>query len=164
MKSDEIVMIGGHYDSIDEAPYANLRARATGRTLRFVAFANEKPPYFQSESMGSFVYAKRCRARGEKIVAMISLESIGYFRDEEGSQQYPPGVGWLYPSRGNFVAFVSNLGSRSLVRRACAMFRGSATIASEGGALPATAGPISGHGAQSPHPPSAPSPPRCGGE
>jgi hypothetical protein len=152
-KPDEIVVIGAHYDSIDEAPGADDNASGVAallalartfaherpaRTLRFVAFANEEPPYFQSESMGSYVYARRSRERGEKIVAMISLESIGYFRDEEGSQQYPSGVGWLYPSRGNFVAFVGNLGSRSLVRRACETFRRSATVASEGGALPST--------------------------
>jgi Zn-dependent M28 family amino/carboxypeptidase len=152
-KPDEIVIIGAHYDSVDEAPGADDNASGVAallalarafaherpaRTLRFVAFANEEPPYFQSESMGSYVYARRSRERGEKIVAMISLESIGYFRDEEGSQQYPSGVGWLYPSRGNFIAFVGNLGSRSLVRRACATFRRSATVASEGGALPST--------------------------
>ena len=86
--------------------------------------------------MGSFVYAKRSRARRENIVAMISLESIGYFRDEEGSQKYPSGVGALYPPRGNFIAFVGNLGSRPLVRRACSVFRQNATVPSEGGTLP----------------------------
>ncbi|MCU1227863.1 MAG: hypothetical protein JWO97_747 [Acidobacteria bacterium] len=150
-KPHEIVVIGAHYDSVDGAPGADDNASGVAallalaktfaherpaRTLRFVAFANEEPPYFQSEHMGSYVYARRARERGEKIMAMISLESIGYFRNEEGSQQYPSGVGWLYPSRGNFIAFVSNLGSRVLLRRACATFRRHATVPSEGGALP----------------------------
>jgi hypothetical protein len=151
IKPDEIVIIGAHYDSVDGAPGADDNASGVAallalaktfaherpaRTLRFVAFANEEPPYFQSEYMGSYVYARRARERGEKIVAMISLESIGYFRDEEGSQQYPSGISHLYPSRGNFIAFVSNLGSRALLRRACATFRRHATVPSEGGALP----------------------------
>jgi Zn-dependent M28 family amino/carboxypeptidase len=150
-KPDEIVIIGAHYDAVDEAPGADDNASGVAallalartfanekpqRTLRFVAFANEEPPYFRTELMGSYVYAKRCRARNEKIIAMVSLESIGYFRDEEGSQQYPSGIAWFYPSRGNFIAFVSNLGSRSLARRACEMFRRGATVPSEGGALP----------------------------
>jgi len=150
-KPDEIVIIGAHYDSVDGVRGADDNASGVAallalartfaherpaRTLRFVAFANEEPPYFQTESMGSLVYAKRSRERNENVVAMISLESIGYFRDEEGSQQYPSGVGALYPSRGNFVAFVSNLGSRALVRGACSVFRKHATVPSEGGALP----------------------------
>jgi hypothetical protein len=150
-KPKEIVVIGAHYDSVDIVPGADdnasgvaallalasaFAAEHPARTLRFVAFANEEPPYFQTESMGSLVYARRCRARGENVVAMLSLESIGYFRDEEGSQRYPPGVGRVYPTRGNFLAFVGNIGSRSLVRRTCATFRASATIPAEGGALP----------------------------
>lgn len=150
-KPEDIVIVGAHYDSVDGAPGADDNASGVAgllalartfsherpaRTLRFVAFANEEPPYFQSENMGSVVYAKRSRERGEKIVAMISLESIGYFRDEAGSQQYPPGIGKLYPSRGNFIAIVGNVGSLRLVRRACATFRRNATIPSAGGALP----------------------------
>jgi hypothetical protein len=46
-------------------------------------------------------------------------------------------VGFVYPDQGNFVAFVGNLGSRSLARRAIEVFRRSATVPSEGAALPA---------------------------
>ena len=59
--------------------------------------------------MGSRVYARRCRERGENIVAMLSLETIGYYDDRPGSQKYPPPFGLLYPSAGNFIGFVGNL-------------------------------------------------------
>jgi Peptidase family M28 len=149
----EIILIGAHYDSVFGSPGANdngsgvaatlaLARRFAGRkperTLRFVAFANEEPPYFLSGEMGSLVYAGRCKARGDKISAMISLETIGYFSDAPHSQAYPsPGLGIFYPKVGNFIGFVSNVHSRALLRRVIALFRRHAKIPSEGAALPA---------------------------
>jgi hypothetical protein len=151
--SPEIVLIGAHYDSVLGSPGANdngsgvaallaLARRLAGshntRTLRFVAFVNEEPHYFQTSQMGSYVYASRCRERGDKIAAMISLETIGYYSDKSGSQRYPvPGLGSLYPRTGNFIAFVGNVASRSLLRDALGVFRQDAQISSEGAALPA---------------------------
>ncbi|HEX4666895.1 MAG TPA: M28 family peptidase [Chthoniobacterales bacterium] len=151
--SPDIVLIGAHYDSVFGSPGANdngsgvaaLLALArrfagtqNGRTLRFVAFVNEEPHYFQTSQMGSYVYAARCRARRDPIVAMISLETIGYYSREPGSQNYPaPGLGFLYPRTGNFIGFVGNVGSASLLRDAIGEFRQHAQIPSEGAALPA---------------------------
>ena len=149
----EIILIGAHYDSVFGSPGANdngsgvaatlaLARRLAGRkpehTLRLVAFANEEPPYFLSGEMGSLVYAGRCKARGDKISAMISLETIGYFSDTANSQRYPSRVlGAFYPKVGNFIAFVSNVHSRALLRRAIGLFRKHSKIPSEGAALPA---------------------------
>jgi Peptidase family M28 len=147
----EIVIIGAHYDSVSGCPGANdngsgvaallaLARRAPQsalRTLRFVAFANEEPSYFQTEQMGSMVYASRCKARGDRIVAMISLETIGYYSNKTGSQKYPAlGLGAIYPTAGNFIGFVGNISSRALVRQSIGIFRQHATIPSEGAALP----------------------------
>jgi hypothetical protein len=149
----EIILIGAHYDSVSGSPGANdngtgvaamlalARRFAAGQpkhTLRFVAFVNEEPPYFLSGEMGSLVYAGRCKERGDKIAAMISLETIGYFSDAPHSQTYPsPGLGIFYPKVGNFIGFVSNVQSRTLLRRVVALFRKHAKIPSEGAALPA---------------------------
>ncbi len=148
----DIVLIGAHYDSVLGSPGANdngsgvaallaLARRFAGKpaqqTLRFVAFVNEEPPYFLSGQMGSFVYAGRCKARGDRISAMISLETIGYFSDAPQSQTYPaPGLGVFYPTVGNFIGFVGNVHSRALLRRSIALFRKHAKIPSEGAALP----------------------------
>jgi hypothetical protein len=160
-----IVLIGAHYDSILGGPGANDNASgvaallalarhfagvplSAGRigeprpaqsasTLRFVAFVNEEPPYFQTSRMGSFIYASRCKARNDHIAAMISLETIGYFSDAPHSQKYPaPGLGIFYPTTGNFIGFVGNVRSRSLLRRALSTFRVQEKIPSEGAALP----------------------------
>jgi Zn-dependent M28 family amino/carboxypeptidase len=112
--------------------------RTPNKTLRFVAFVNEEPPYFLSGEMGSQVYAGRCKERGDKISAMISLETIGYFSDAPHSQTYPsPGLGLLYPKVGNFIGFVSNVKSGALLHRVIALFRQHAKIPSEGASLPA---------------------------
>jgi Zn-dependent M28 family amino/carboxypeptidase len=148
----EILLIGAHYDSVLGSPGANdngsgvaamlalarrFAARQITKTLRFVAFVNEEPPYFLTEQMGSFVYAKRCKTRGDKISAMISLETIGYFSDAPHSQTYPAlGLGAFYPTVGNFIGFVGNIPSRALLRRVIALFRQHARVPSEGAALP----------------------------
>ncbi|NVL90498.1 MAG: M28 family peptidase [Desulfobacterales bacterium] len=130
-KPDEIVLVGAHYDTVSWSPGANdngsavaallelsrlFSTKSTNRTLRFVAFANEEPPFFKTRSMGSLVYAKECRKRKENIVAMVCLETIGYYRDERKTQKYPFPLSSFYPDRGNFVAVVGNLRSKPLVR------------------------------------------------
>ena len=151
-KPEEIVVIGAHYDTVVGTPGANdntsgvaamlalarrFSGRRPNRTIRFVAFVNEEPPFFQTFEMGSRVYAKRCRKRDENIVAMLSLETIGYYDDSPGSQKYPPPFGLLYPSTGNFIGFVGNVSSRALVRETVGSFRRHEKFPSEGGALPA---------------------------
>jgi Zn-dependent M28 family amino/carboxypeptidase len=148
---DEIVIVGGHYDSVLGCAGANDNASGTAgvlalsrilansapaRTLRFVAFVNEEPPHFRTPEMGSRAYAKRCRERNENIVAMLSLETIGCFSDDESSQKYPAPLGMFYPSTGNFIAFVGNLMSGSLVRHCVRVFRAKAAFPSEGAAVP----------------------------
>src|SRR4051812_46907422 len=149
----QIIIIGAHYDSVFGSPGANDNGSGVAamlalarrfastkpkQTLRFVAFVNEEPPYFLSGEMGSQVYARRCKERGDKISAMISLETIGYFSDAPNSQKYPsPGLGLFYPNVGNFIGFVSNVHSRALLRRVIAPFREHAKIPSEGASLPA---------------------------
>lgn len=150
-RSEEVVIVGAHYDSAMNTPGANDNAsgvaallalaerfygRPMDRTLRFVAFAAEEWPFFQTEKMGSWVYARKCRQQGDRIVAMINLETIGYYTDAPASQRYPLLVGPLYPSTGNFVAIVGDPGSAELLRRVVAAFRHSEPFPCEGAALP----------------------------
>ena len=147
---DEILVIGAHYDSVKGSPGANdngsgvaamlALARAFAnthprRTVRFLAFANEEPPFFQSRHMGSRVYAKRSRERNENIILMISLETIGYYVDEPDSQSYPFPFSFVYPSTGNFIGFVSNTENEALLKQLIGDFRSHTPFPSEGGAL-----------------------------
>jgi Zn-dependent M28 family amino/carboxypeptidase len=146
------VVVGAHYDSVAGTVGANDNASGVAavlelarlfktakprRTVRFVFFVNEEPPYFQTENMGSAVYARRLRSQGIPVSAMISLETIGFYSDAKGSQKYPPPLGFFYPSRGNFIGFVGNPESRDLVRRSVRKFRETTRFPSEGVSAPA---------------------------
>lgn len=130
--SPSIVLVGAHYDSVIGCPGADDNASGVAAMLeivralkgeklpslvRCVAFVNEEPPWFESESMGSLVYAKMAQRRGDRIVEMLSLETIAYYTDRPNSQKYPPLVGYLYPSTGNFIGVVGGLTSGAAVKR-----------------------------------------------
>ena len=137
-RPDEIVIVGAHYDSVINSPGANdnatgvaalleisrsLHDRNRDRTLRFVAFVNEEPPFYRTGEMGSLVYARTCRKRDENIVAMLCLETLGYYSDQPKSQYYPFPLGLFYPDTANFIGLVGNTRGRHLVRRIKATFQ-----------------------------------------
>lgn len=149
----ETLVIGAHYDSAFDSPGANDNASGTAAVLelarlladlrgkaplrlRFVLFVNEEPPFFQTERMGSRVYAERLRASGERVRGMWSLETLGYYSDRPGSQRYPFPFNMLYPDTGSFVAFVGTTGSRGFVRETVAAFRARVAFPSVGGTAP----------------------------
>jgi Zn-dependent M28 family amino/carboxypeptidase len=147
----EVVVIGAHYDSVVGCPGANDNATGVAalleiarvfaethpsRTLRFVAFVNEEPPFFQTEQMGSRRYARRCRESGDKIVGMLSLETIGYYSSEEGSQHYPFPFSLFYPNTADFLGFVGNVSSRALIGQVKSAFETSGDFPCESAAVP----------------------------
>jgi len=150
-RAGEILVVGAHYDSVPGCPGANdngsgvaallaiarrCASQPGARTLRFVAFVNEEILHGPADCVGSMVYARRCRERGENVVGVISLETIGYYSDQPGSQRYPWPFSLLYPAQGDFIGFVGNLDSRAFVRDAAAAFRRNTQFPSEGAAMP----------------------------
>lgn len=149
---DEILVVGAHYDTAPGTPGADdngsgvaallelaqmLKGRHFSRTVRLVAFPNEEPPYFRTDSMGSYQWAKAAHERNEKIIGMMALETMGTYSDEPGSQQYPvKGGSWFYPKRGNFIAFVSNQSASVFNRECVGSFRRLVDFPSQGFALP----------------------------
>jgi hypothetical protein len=148
---DESVVVGAHYDTERGTPGADdnasgvaavlelariYRDKKPDRTIRFVLFANEEAPFSQTEQMGSLVYAKDLVAHGTRVVAMLSLESIGYFSTEAGSQHYPPALSSRYPTTGDFIAVVGNEASRALCENLTRVLKRSATLPVVGDVLP----------------------------
>lgn len=150
----EIIVLGAHYDSYQGTPGADDNAsgvaavlelarlfagKPMARTVRFVLFVNEEPPAFQTPDMGSWVYAKACKAANDNIILMVSLEAIGYYDDKPGSQKYPPpfaGVlGAVYPDRGDFITFVGHYQHRGALKQAIGAFRETTSFPSEGAAV-----------------------------
>lgn len=151
-RPEEIILVGAHYDTVEGSPGADdnasgvagvlelarlLRGARLARTVKLVAFVNEEPPFFFWGEMGSKVYAEAARRRGDDIRVMLSLEMLGCYSDMQGSQLYPPLLRWFYPDRGNFIAFVSNLGSRARLREVVAEFRANSDFPAEQLASPA---------------------------
>lgn len=108
------------------------------RTLRFVAWVNEEYPFFSNywveererdgetfyaDGMGSYMHAKRCRDLGENIIGVISLDSLGIYGESGGLNLdacrplEKVAARMIFPNRRNYVAFLSNYPSSSLVNR-----------------------------------------------
>jgi hypothetical protein len=83
--------------------------------------------------MGSWVYARQAQQSGDRLVGMISLETIGYYTSEPLSQRFPlPMLRYFYPDHGNFVALVGNFRSSPLLKRSVKAFRQRGAFPSEG--------------------------------
>lgn len=148
----EILVLGAHYDTVVGSPGADdnasgvaalieiarmLGERELGARIRCVAFVNEEWPFFGRAAMGSLIYARAARARGEHIKLMASLEMLGYYSSAPRSQRYPPLLRFFYPDRGDYVALVSNLRSRRALARFHEAFRSECDFPSERLASPA---------------------------
>jgi Zn-dependent M28 family amino/carboxypeptidase len=150
-RAAEIIVFGAHYDTVNGCPGANDNATGVAallelarrfasrphiRTIRFVAFVNEEPPFFRTPRMGSVVYANAARSRGDRIVGMLSLETMGYYSDARGSQRYPTPITPYYPDVGNFIGFVSNVASARLLMKARRAFKQRTSFPVQAAAVP----------------------------
>jgi len=154
LKPERLLVVGAHFDTVGNSPGANDNgsgiaglleiARALSRTppqvtVILVALSAEELPIggVEGES-GSSVFLDDLLERNRTAFGMVSLETMGYYSDEEGSQKYPAPLDRYYPSKGNFIAFVSDASSREFVRDFGGLFRQHAEIASQGATLPAS--------------------------
>ena len=72
-------------------------------------------------SIGSHRYALDLKQRGDAVKLMVSVEMIGYFDDQPGSQTFPspltPVLSLYYPTTGNFIGVIGRSFDRALVSR-----------------------------------------------
>ena len=130
IRGEEPIIIGAHYDSCFN-PGADDNASGVAGILAlarlfsqeksvapiiFVAFVNEEPPFFRTNSMGSIVYSNSLKQNGVEIKGAVILEMIGDYSEGLFSQKYLPLLGPFYPNRGNFIGVVGNSNSSRLVR------------------------------------------------
>ena len=129
-KPDEIVIVGGHHDSIStERPWvcpgaeddasgtavAMCAARAFRnlnfkRTVRFMGFGDE-----EAYLLGSEAYANECAEKGEKIIAVLNADMVSY-DEEKGSRDdlmvgAPDDAAWLV----NYLKAVGGLYGQKLI-------------------------------------------------
>jgi len=147
----EIIIISAQYDTLPDSPGANnngsgmailfqlsqlLKKHTPERTLRLLNFVNEEDPFFGTEMMGSFQYAKRSHQLREDIKVMLSMDALGIYKEEPGSQKLPFPFKLFYPDRGNFLAFIGNLSSRKYVIEATRGFKKGSSFLIEAGVVP----------------------------
>jgi peptidase M28-like protein len=128
--SDAVLVVGAHYDAFgDTLPGADDNASGTAgllelarllgrhrvqRPVMLVAYANEEPPFFGSDAMGSAIHATSLAAARRPVRGMICLEMIGYF---SADQTWPNAFFELiYPSRGDFIGVTGGWSDRHLAR------------------------------------------------
>jgi len=147
----EIIIISAQYDTLPDSPGANnngsgmailfqlsrlLKKHTPSRTLRLLNFVNEEDPFFGTEMMGSYQYAKKCREQHEDIRVMLSLDALGIYTDRLGSQKYPFPFSVFYPDRGNFLAFIGDFSSRKYMVETTRGFKKGSSFPIEAGVLP----------------------------
>jgi hypothetical protein len=152
-KDIDVIVVGAHYDSAQGTPGANDNATGTAAVLelarvlhdlkdsapkriRLVLFVNEERPYYGTPEMGSLNFARLLHERGERVTAMYSLETIGYFSDQPGSQKYPKPFGAVFADKGDFISFVGMLNSRPLLQQTMRSFRAHTAFPTIGGVSP----------------------------
>jgi hypothetical protein len=152
-KDIDVIVVGAHYDSAQGTPGANDNATGTAAVLelarllrdlkdnaakriRLVLFVNEERPYYGTPDMGSLNFARLLHERGERVTAMYSLETIGYFSDAPGSQKYPKPFGAVFADKGDFISFVGMLNSRPLLQETMRSFRAHTPFPTIGGVSP----------------------------
>ena len=135
------VVIGAHYDVFGDLPGADDNASGVAGLLELarlldghnlptavelVAYSSEEPPFFGGPEMGSAVHVKQIQGAATKVPAMISLEMIGYFTE----QQPHPGIllSTIYPRHGRYIALVGRWADRDLVADAKKCFRGASGL------------------------------------
>jgi Peptidase family M28 len=138
------IIVGAHYDVCGNQEGADdnasgvvallelsrlLRGQKLSHRIDLVAYSLEEPPYFRTEYMGSYVHAKSLVDKKVKVSGMVSLEMIGFFKDEKKSQSYPIGLlSLFYGSKGNYITLVKKFGARTFARKFSRRFKSTKAI------------------------------------
>ena len=139
-----LLVIGAHYDSCGQTPGADdnasgvaalleltrlLAQNPPAQSVELVAYTLEEPPYFRTDSMGSYWHARELASRKREVRLMISMEMIGFYRDGPKTQSFPvAGLGMVYPDQGNFIAVVGAYRDFGSMRRIKALFKGASDL------------------------------------
>lgn len=138
------IIVGAHYDVCGNQEGADdnasgvvalleLASQLKGQTLNkridLVAYTLEEPPYFRTVYMGSAVHAKYLSDHKIDVFGMLSIEMIGYFKDEKKTQNYPLGIlSWFYGNKGNYITLVNKFNKGRFAKQFGRYFKKTKTI------------------------------------
>lgn len=138
------IIVGAHYDVCGNQEGADdnasgvvgllelcrmLKGQKLEQRIDLVAYALEEPPYFRTKSMGSYIHAKSLAQNKVEVYGMISLEMIGYFKEEKKSQSYPIKIlSLFYGNKANYITLVKKFGGGQFTRKFCRKYKSARTI------------------------------------
>ena len=67
---------------------------------------------------------------------MLCMDAIGVYKNEPGTQKLPYPFSLFYPDRGNFLAFIADLGTRPYVIETTRGFKRGSSFPIEAGSVP----------------------------
>lgn len=127
-RSEDVWLIGGHYDTVDDSPGADdngtaivgmleaarvLSAYQFEKSIAFVAWDLE-----EEGLVGSTDFVTKNQDSFGNMEGYMNFEMIGYFSNRPNTQTFPAGFDQLFPAqqqavaddafRGNFIANVGN--------------------------------------------------------
>lgn len=139
-----VIVVGAHYDACQDTPGADDNASGVAglielayllgqadlaQRVELVAFTLEEPPFFRTANMGSARHAYGLKQEGVEVEAMVCLEMIGYFSDEQDSQHFPSAlIKLFYPDTGNYIAVIGSMGDRKLAKNMKESMRGATDL------------------------------------
>ncbi len=113
------IVVGAHYDGVPGTPGADDNATGVAALLELARSLTAQPAHYpvrliafdleEYGMLGSTDYAEAVFQDRQPIRLMLSLEMLGYCSHEPDSQQYPTGLKYIYPDRGNYIALIGNL-------------------------------------------------------
>lgn len=138
------IIVGAHYDVCGNQEGADdnasgvvgllelarlLKEKQLSQRIDLVAYTLEEPPYFRTEFMGSYIHAQSLKECKAEVYGMISLEMIGFFKDEKHTQNYPLGfLSLFYGNKGNYITLVKKFGAGSFTRKFCRKYKATKSI------------------------------------
>lgn len=150
----ETIVVGAHYDVYGNQDGADdnasgvvgllelakaLKDEKINYRIELVAYTLEEPPFFRTESMGSFIHAKALKEDNTAVFGMISLEMIGYYDEQKKTQNYPIGIlSLIYGNRANYITLVSKMKKGKFVRKFNKQFKRQKLIRTKKFAAPAS--------------------------
>lgn len=138
------IIVGAHYDVCDDQEGADdnatgvvgllelsrlLKDKKLKHRIDLVAYTLEEPPYFRTAYMGSYIHAKSLIDSKTNVLGMVSLEMIGYFKDEKKTQSYPIGaLALIYGNKGNYITLVKKFAAGRFTRKFCRKYKSTKSI------------------------------------
>jgi len=112
------MIMGAHYDAVPGTVGADDNASGVAALLELARLFAANPARYpvrliafdleEYGMVGSSQYAAEMHQQDQPLRLMLSLEMLGYCSEEPNSQTYPPGLKYLYPDRGDFIALIGN--------------------------------------------------------